>query len=1127
LDIHLQSVTQRAGEKNALNAEVIGTVDDRPVTLQAQIKPFTQLLAAREVEFRINADLGVLSVAADGRVDDLLEPKQPRLQLTTEAAEIAQLTAMLALPQTITGALALNASIAPADDRHVITVAGSIGPYNLDARAHLQTLDSIDGLAIDLAADGPDLKTAANLAGVAGLPALPFEIRSQAALSGSRLEILETRFETGDNHLTLSGVMTRFPKLEGTTLDLDVQGKNYLEFAELLGLTAAKQLQPAPFEFSGDLEYSARDKQMFSARAALGNIVGEFHGQLTEYPTFTGSRLSFLVNGPDSTVILSALGRPATVKESYILRGDVERTSEGFAIERGALLLGASELHVDGTIGNDPLRENTALSVRFQTPDIGKIAGIAGYTGFVPQGDTKIVFDANAEPDGLHITALSADIGRNSLQASGLVSLQADLAGSRFDLAMKSADIAEVLPPELLPYVHAGESFDIAGRLETQPDRLAIKSLSATLGDVQLDASGGISMQQPLQESAFTVAIRGANLAKVIPEQLVTYDIPQAEFSVSGNFALNQNRLELDNVKAAVGPDRARVSGVVPLKAPTEGLRVEITVSGPNLAALVPPELKHLDIEASPYEITSDIELANGRLSMERLSFSIAKGSIRGDVSVALQDPRSFGQFDLTGSGINLEEFVPTLPTYQPAAVPFELAIRGGWDADTATIEKAHVDLDQTTLDLQGVIDLPPNMTATQLKLSARGDSLADFGQIPGVVLPPDAFQIDVALQGSAEKLELTKLDARLGDSDLNGSFSIIPGEKPEVDIKLQSNLLDLTRLLPEQKQETPDEPQPEPVSGRGRVIPDLPTQGKRLNSINVAMLAKVGELRLPGHTLRDIDINATLSDGDLSVTRFNATASRGEIIASFRTTATDDRVVTSGSLEGKGIVLGQGAETESGRRLPEGDFHLQFQTEGSTTRELAANLSGSATVTGGEGRLENTGAMRLVGDFATELLSMINPFVKNEPYTHISCTAFFADITDGLIVISPGAVVQTDKLNIFADGQIDLKSERISLRFNTAARTGIGVSVADFVNPFVGVGGTLAKPRLGLDPKSSALEGGVAYATGGMSIVARSLFRRWLGAKDPCAELAKQAQKLRAKQEKEQAKNRAKETGQ
>jgi len=105
---------------------------------------------------------------------------------------------------------------------------------------------------------------------------------------------------------------------------------------------------------------------------------------------------------------------------------------------------------------------------------------------------------------------------------------------------------------------------------------------------------------------------------------------------------------------------------------------------------------------------------------------------------------------------------------------------------------------------------------------------------------------------------------------------------------------------------------------------------------------------------------------------------------------------------------------------------------------------------------------------------------------------------------------MQTDKLDMFTSGQIDLNTEQINLRFDTIARKGIGVSAADFVNPFVGVTGTLTRPRLGVDPKNAMFEGGFAVATGGLTIVAKSLYTRWFGEKDPCVRLEKEAEEYR-----------------
>ena len=245
-----------------------------------------------------------------------------------------------------------------------------------------------------------------------------------------------------------------------------------------------------------------------------------------------------------------------------------------------------------------------------------------------------------------------------------------------------------------------------------------------------------------------------------------------------------------------------------------------------------------------------------------------------------------------------------------------------------------------------------------------------------------------------------------------------------------------------------------------------------------------------------------------MTVSQLTATAREGQITARFRALADGDRLITSGTLAGMDIVLGKEETGEEEIQLPQLNLQLEFDTAGATTRELAANLNGFAQFTGGSGRLKNSLALGLFGDFFTELLSSINPFVTREPYTTIACFAAFAEIIDGVAEIKPGAVLQTDKLNMFASGQIDLNTELIGLRFDTGTREGIGISLSDFVNPFVGVSGTLASPGLGVDPKNAMFEGGFAYATGGLSIVGKSLFNRWFGASDPCGNLQQEAQK-------------------
>ncbi|MCP4472275.1 MAG: AsmA family protein [Gammaproteobacteria bacterium] len=1118
LEVHLDSVGHSADQGNEIRATVVGAADNRPFNLQASIGPLTQLLDAGAIDFDIKADFEAIALEANGHLDKLLAPQQASVHVSLASAETPQIFATFDLPEVTSGAIELKASMLPSGDHHTLEITTSSDNLKLDARARLRALNTIDGTSLTVSAEGPDLAAVARLAGLNGLPSQPFNLESSVALSGKQLTIGETNFDTGNSHLTASGSMSQFPRLEGTNLKLQLVGKNYLEHAELLGLTEVAGLQPEPFEVHTNLEYSAEDQQLFTARVTLADVSGELSGKLTGYPTFVGSHLDYRLDGQGDALIQQLLGRPTLIEDAYTLQGKLKRIRSGYGIESAVLSFGANELDLHGTVGEDPLRGDTNLSMRFHGPDLEKIAAIAGYNGFVPAGIAEINADARAQDNGIHVDELTAKLGRNTLKASGLINLPAGAAGSRVKVALVGVDIADVLPPDLLSYVDPQQPFKLTGTLATDTGQLTISAMQARLGEVTLEASGTVSTLQPLTDMSLTIDARGPDLAAIIPEQLVPYSLPADEFSVSGGVALTEKGLKLDGVKALIGPDRLGLSGTIPLDIPSEGPNLVVTASGPDLGRIISLQNERLELKEQSYEIKGNIQLAEGILSLRKLDFSTPRDSLSGELSVSLQNPRQFGQFDLTAHGDNFGRFWPPIPDYTPAAVPFDLKARGSWNSKKVSIEKGTLKLDKTSIEAQGEIKLPPNVEATQLVLSASGDSLADIGQFKGLILPEEDFRIDASLQGDANGLQIPELDARLGESDLRGSLQVKFAEKPEIKVDLASDLLDLEKLLPDEDSTIEVEAPAQSQTGDGRLIPQTPVPADQLNRINLETRIRLGELRLLRATLQNIEFDSSLQDGNLTVNRLTTTSREGQIIASFQVAVDGNRIVTSGTLEGRDIVLGKLDASEGETLLPGHDSRLEFETSGATVRELAANLNGFAQITGGAGRLKNSYALSLYGSFYSELLSTVNPFVTREEYTNISCFVAYAEITDGVAKINPGAVLQTDKLDMFAIGEVDLNTENIRMRIDTVARKGIGVSMGDFVNPFVGVSGTLASPGLGVDPKNAMFEGGFAYATGGLSIIAKNLYTRWFGEKDPCALLEKEAQEfLQEKQAAEQ----------
>jgi hypothetical protein len=144
-------------------------------------------------------------------------------------------------------------------------------------------------------------------------------------------------------------------------------------------------------------------------------------------------------------------------------------------------------------------------------------------------------------------------------------------------------------------------------------------------------------------------------------------------------------------------------------------------------------------------------------------------------------------------------------------------------------------------------------------------------------------------------------------------------------------------------------------------------------------------------------------------------------------------------------------------------------------------------------------------GDIIGQLLSKLNPFSKQDPYTQVDCAVTRMDITDGRAIVEP-VLMQTRKVAITASGTIDLKTEKLLLNFNTRPRQGIGISPGMFTNPFLDLTGTLTSPSIGVGGKGVA-SGAVAAATGGLSVLAKGAVDRAMGEINLCSEVLKKAQ--------------------
>jgi hypothetical protein len=359
------------------------------------------------------------------------------------------------------------------------------------------------------------------------------------------------------------------------------------------------------------------------------------------------------------------------------------------------------------------------------------------------------------------------------------------------------------------------------------------------------------------------------------------------------------------------------------------------------------------------------------------------------------------------------------------------------------------------------------------------------------------------------ENFELT-----FGESDVSGQFTMRDAEVPVVEIDVTSSLFDISEYLPEPEEEA----QAEAPAADHKVIPDTPLPLELLRLFEADVEIDAGEVRMRALTMLKFDLDATVSDGALKIQRMTYGSLRGGQL----TMSADVIPNESGganftlSADGENLVLGIRAKTEEDlQQLPPFGLRAELAASGGTPRELAGSIDGYVRVVGGAGRVPAGSLSFFTQDFVTELISTINPFTKSDPYTNVDCAVILLHVDDGVVEGNPAFVQQTDKLRIFANVNIDLKTEKVDADFKMTPRKGLGISLSGLVNPYIKLTGTLASPSLVLNPESVFIEGGVAVATGGLSILAKSFRDRFLSEKDPCGKaLAESDERYEARQD-------------
>jgi uncharacterized protein involved in outer membrane biogenesis len=1033
----------------------------------------------RDLEVTYRARPGDTALQATvAALDARLEPEGQRVALRADGR-------LEALPWALDGAIGPYAALfhgAGLDG----ALTGRLGAVALAVRGQLR--EPLATSELDLSAEGPDLAAAARALQLGALPQGPFRVRTflRPTQEGLAAEVEATLAGVSGK---LRGALPR-PAGEGALrVAAEIDGPDASVVGGWLGVNGIPR---RPFALSAQVRREAGRLLLDEVSARLDRDTVVVAGVLGAPPRFEGTDVAIRMRGPDLSRV-APRRRLRVPQGPFALSGQLRRGPDGLVLRGAELRVRGATLRLDGILGEPPALAGLALSLHASGPDLAVFSALAGRP--LPRAPFALSGRVAREGAALRLQRVKGRLGEVTLDAEGRVMLARGLSGTALAVRAAGHDLAWLAGPLGLAGLPA-QPFTVSGGVRVEPGGYALEGVEATVGPLHARAEGRLGAG--LRGTALDCRLGGPALS-ALAAWGVPGALPPEPFVVAGRLRVDEaGVVHLDQAAVDAGRDRLAVDGALGALPDTSGLDVAVEGAGPSLAALrrfFPsarlPAARRLP--AAAYSLTGRVHRVETGFALDDVRARVAElsahvgGVIGTGESLAGTDLR----FEVEGSGAGLLAEVAGAGLPAGALDAHGRVARNGagllLDGVAISIGPAHAELSGTL-----------GAGAGALRATAAGPDLAAALRPawPGVRLPAAPFELSADLSWTRDRLEAAALEARVGDSRVEGTASLRRSARPLVEADLRSPRLDLDELLaqpgaPEAAAPPPGRP------ARDRLIPDRPVALPAL-PFDARLGLRVEALRAAGLDLRDVSVDGALQGGALRLDRLEGTSEGlGRLTAHLELAPAGHalRVEARGELDGFRLVASRTAPAPADAPPLRAEFKLRG--EGASVRALAATLDGTVQVTVKSGRIANP-YERMTTGVVPGLLDALNPARKSSGETRVECGIALATVRGGKAAVAPLAA-RTDQLTVVGTGRVDLATEALELEWTLKPRTGGGISVGSIANPYVKLGGTLAAPKLEVKPVQAVASTGAAVATLGLTVLARGFYDRITAERNVC----------------------------
>ena len=920
---------------------------------------------------------------------------------------------------------------------------------------------------------------------------------------------VDWRGQIGRAQFQATAHLEALDQLEASQLALTLHTDSANELLETLSL---------PLIEDGPVDINFRlSQQATTTHLDLDAVFGEFSivgTALSEDPlTLSSAQLDLVATGPN-LAHLGALGGQENWPETPF-EVDLKTSREGRQVDVSTLRLisDVMNLELTGNVADYRSPGTGRLSGTVDIPSLGVWSSVLNlpselsgpFTGTVSlRGEgagADLVVSSQSDLFSLDVGG-RLEPGESMLGSTMRMRGQIDRPEQFLSLFMEDAP---TLPPAAFEGQFAIENADI----------VLLSGLEVEMGGDTITANGSVGWDAKKHVTSVQLSVTSPNLNHTLSPWLTAPEvIPALPVEITGVLAYplsKQFEIQQGAISAQAGT--GEFTGIVSVQGDSPSLSGNWRISAPALQ----PLLTQITVPAhfeKPLAFQGQASWQAGYINISDGLLSYGPTDVTGDLLVDLTATTL--KFDLQSTTPDLADYAPENDDVAPAfSLPIKLRTSGEITEDLWLIETFQLESAQTSASGSGSLELDGDeFIDSHISSDVRIANLTAFNDLFGLSLPDQDLQVVIEMDSRAGALVVEQLDLRSGDSDLSATGEAKNPSAPEIVLNVNSGRLDLSPWLAllrtaEQSLSDTESAESDLESASDRLIPDFPLTHQLLSAFQADTTVSIRELNGLARPVVNVLTRIDLGREGIRVTSASAENELGGVGKLTGTLIPNSEGVLELSmlLEGRDLVLGiPKAPGEDIATLPPYNLRLKLDGAGKTTRELAASLDGYLNMTMGEGIVLNAGLDRVTNSFMQELSKALDPLREEEESTKINCAAAFSVLSQGGLHGKPAVVVDTPNVKILAEATADLESEKIKVKFKTVPQKGLGLSMSSIVNPYVEVTGTLARPRLTLNPENTVVGGSLAVITGGISILVRNVLDRLSTSGNVCADRLRDA---------------------